>query len=189
MQLLQAGGYTKSEQVPLSPEIPGQKSRALFGGGGSTKGVKPSPPATTETRTTLQSPLANYMEQGKTLDFGHRPSLVPEMFAPSSATNKGTGEMRQQIQEQVFDNDVETDDALNPPDASAAPASGATPLRFAPTAEDSVIASAKLALAHGAPLPALAVRLRNMGIDPSRLYNDVSTLPPSAQFSPAVQAA
>jgi len=191
MNLLQAGNYFRGSEKPTGYEDQRSKFQQWWD---KQRGVKPVPPAATETTRQIQDPVASWLKQSKGVDFSRRSSKVPEMMAPSAATNKGTGDIRQQIQDQVFggDNEMIQDDSTpaDQPDtssvtpAAATPATIQAPLQFGNTQQEQALAQARAALQAGAPFPAIAQRLQAMSIDPqlllklepaSNIFNDEQT--------------
>lgn len=178
MNLLDAGGYMK--HTPGTPGTDPNWWQRNFGGQKST------PP--TESTSQIQDPVASWLKMGKGLDMSSRKSSkVPEMMAPSSAANKGVGDLRARIQSQLFDTqgDQQTQQDENAyPSAAPASLTPATTLQFGPTQQQQnqqqALSQARAALQAGAPFPAIAQRLQAMEIDPNLL---LQTEPASSIFN------
>lgn len=181
INLLDAGGYMK--HTPGTPGFTPNWWQSHFPTSmGGKEAVAP-----TESTSVIQDPVASWLKMGKGLDLSSRKaSKVPEMMAPSSAANKGVGDLRARIQNQLFDNQVEQDDSY--PSAAPASLTPATTLQFGPTQQqqnqNQALSQARAALQAGAPYPAIAQRLTAMDIDPnlllqvepaSNIFNDNSS--------------
>lgn len=120
-----------------------------------TIGGKKVPNKKTEPKPYLKGQL----EEGKDVKFESAPNRVPGAMMQHSAF-KGAD---------LPAPDVPEDTTTNPPDASAAPASSATP-DYQPTETDNFLGMAKAAIAKGAPMNAVAAKLQELGIDPQALF-------------------
>lgn len=168
---LEAGGLLGPRKVGT------KKIDTTFGGGTSGEA--------TTTESELTGPIRDYIQEylkgGKKIDFSRGESRVPTLMTPGPGAYKGTGQARQQAE----------DETLQSLDTSGAtPASSATPMNFAPTQQEQIMQYARLALANGAPPEAVAERLaKNYGINFNDMTGPSTVGAPSDQFRLAVQAA
>lgn len=173
-EMLKQGGHIKDEtyEVPGKPEsLPAWQQ---FINKHTMRDTPPyKPKSKTATRQKPDDTIKPWFEGGKTYDFNRGQNEVPsELMAPY---RKGVGVSRGQqdnvdqatlrMQQEVGDLPAPDLPVSEEPTASSAPVG-------TPTETDKMIQHARAAVAHGAPIQAVAERLQSMSIDPSVLFTD-----------------